>query len=61
MTEQDRIINHIHGKLANFLYKLGVVCLDYNEDNSIEFILEGYTVKIVIDVELDTSKKLRRR
>ncbi len=59
MTEQDRIINHLHGKLANFLYKLGMISLDYNEDNSIEFILKGYTVKISIDVKLDTSKKLR--
>ncbi len=59
MTEQDRIINHLHGKLANFLYKLGMISLDYNEDNSIEFILKGYTVKISIEAKLDKSKKLR--
>ena len=59
MTEQAKIINFIHGKLSNFLYKIGMVSLDYNEDNSIEFILEGYTVTISVEAKLDKSKKLR--
>ncbi len=61
MTPHDRIINHIHGKLANFLYKIGMVSLDMNEDSSIEFILKGYTVKISIEAEIDKSKKMKIR
>ncbi len=67
MTERNRIINHVYGKLARALKNLGIVELNYNEDvepgysddNSIEFPLKGYTVRISVEVKLDKTKKLQ--
>ena len=51
MTDRLKIINFIHGKLANFLYKIGMVELNYREDDSIEFYLRGHVVRISIDIK----------
>ena len=51
MTDQGTIINFIHGKLSSFLYKIGMIELDYCEDESIEFPLKGYKVKISISLK----------
>lgn len=57
MTEQIEIISYIHGKIVNALYKIGMVEVDYNEDDSIEFRLKGYTVRINIEATKKKTKK----
>ncbi len=53
MTDRERIINQVQGMASKAFHSLGAKEVNLHEDNSVSTPLNGYTVKIHIEVTKD--------